>query len=119
MEEKVGLKLLWKRFAGSNMKLFFGSKDSKAAQKVLVLYNVIAFIENEVEDPDYYLLQIREGGSVYGLDMSMRLKRQEYADFIEIFLFTNQQGPNIAFRALSENVKWCDFDALSSDDLNY
>lgn len=101
------------------MKLFFGSKDSKAAQKVLVLYNVVAFIENEVEGLDNYLLQTREGGSVYGLDMSMRFKRPEYADFIETFLFANQQGPNIAFRALSEKVKWCDLDALSSDDLNY
>jgi hypothetical protein len=39
------------------MKLFFGSKDSKAAQKALVLYNVAAFIENEVENVDCYLLQ--------------------------------------------------------------
>ncbi len=119
MEETISLKLLWKRFAGNNLKLFFGSKDLKAAQKVLILYNVVAFIENEVEGLDTYLLQTREGGSVYGLDMSMRFKRPEYADFIETFLFANHQSSNIAFRALSEKIKWCDFNALSSDDLNY
>jgi hypothetical protein len=119
MEETISLKLLWKRFAGSNMKLFFGSKDSTAAQKVLVLYNVVAFIENEVENIDCYLLQTRDGGSVYGLDMSMRLKKPQYADFIETFLFANKEGPDIAFRALSEKIKWCNFDTLSPEDLNY
>lgn len=119
MEETISLKLLWKRFAGNNMNFFFGGKDSKVAQKVLVLYNVVALIETEVENIDCYLLQTREERSVYGLDMSMRFKKPEYADFVETFLFVNKEGPNIAFRALSEKIKWCDFDALLPDDLNY
>jgi len=119
MEEKINLYLLQKRFAGNNMKLFFGPKDSKTTHKVLILHNLVAFIENEVEGINCYVLQARDGGSVYGLDMSMRFKKPEYANFTETFLFVNQQGPDVAFRALSEKVSWCDFDKLSTDDLNY
>ena len=119
MEEKLNLRLLWKKFAGNNMKLFFGGKDTKSAEKVLILYNLVAFIENEEENIHNYLLQTREGGSSYGLDMSLRFKKPEYANYMETFLFVNQQRPDIAFRVLSEKISFYDFETLPNDDLNY
>jgi hypothetical protein len=117
IEDQVSLQLLWKRFAGNNLKIFFG--DAVGAKKVLVLYEVVAFIDKEFNHINSYLLQIREGKSVYGLDMSFRFKRPEYADYKEVFLFVEKQGPDIAFRALAKEAVWCDFDKLTQDDLNY
>lgn len=117
LEEKFSFRILWKRFAGDSLKLFFGDKGG--AKKVLVLSGVVAFIENEFSHINTYVLQVREGKSVYGIDMSLRFKKPEYADYKEVFLFAEKQGPDIAFRALVKDVVWCDFDKLSQDDLNY
>ena len=104
-------------FAGDNLKLFFG--DSEGAEKVLVLSNVVAFIETEFQNIDSYLLQVKEGKSVYGLDMSIRFKKPEYEAYKDVLLFVNRHRPDIAFRALAKEVVWCDFDKLTQDDLNY
>ena len=117
LEDKFSFQLLWKRFAGNNLKLFFG--DESGAKKVLILSEVVAFIENDFSSITSYLLQIRVGKSVYGLDMSMRFRRPEYEDYKEVFLFVNKMGPDIALRALTKEVVWCDFDKLTQDDLNY
>lgn len=117
LEDKFSFKLLWKRFAGNNLKLFFG--DESDAKKVLILSEVVAFMENEFSSITSYLLQVREGKSVYGLDMSMRFKKPEYADYKEVFLFVDKMGPDIAFRALTKEVVWCDFDKLTQEDSNY
>lgn len=117
LEDKFSFRLLWKRFAGDNLKLFFG--DEGGAKKGLVLSEVVAFVENEFNPINSYLIQIREGKSVYGLDMFFRFKRPEYADYKEVFLFVDKQGPDIAFRALAKEAIGCDFDKLTQDDLNY
>jgi hypothetical protein len=118
LEEKITFRILWKRFAGNNLKLFFGDEGG-GAKKVLVLSEVVAFLENEFSHINSYVLQVREGKSVYGLDMSMRFKKPEYADYKEVFLFVEKPGSDFAFRALVKDVVWCDFDELTKDDLNY
>jgi hypothetical protein len=105
------------KICGEQSKTIFWRR--KRCKKVLVLSEVVAFIENEFSSINSYLLQVREGKSVYGLDMSMRFKKPEYADYKEVFLFVDKMGPNIAFRALIKEVVWCDFDKLTQDDLNY
>lgn len=85
---------------------------------VLVLNKLVAFKENDFDLVNTYLLQIREGKSVYGLDMSFRFKKPEYEDYKEVILFVEKQGPDIAFRALAKEVIWCDANDLTENDLN-
>lgn len=117
-EEVINLSVLWKRFAGDNLKLFFGSVEN-GATKVLILKNIVAFIETEFSSVNTYILQVKEGKSVYGLDMSFRFKKPEYQDYYEVFLFVDKPGQDIALRALAREVVWCDLKDLSQDDLNY
>jgi hypothetical protein len=109
MEYLINLRPLRKIMTGDSLSIFFGNKG-KIPEKVLILKGVVAFKENHFELVNTYLLQLREGESVYGIDMSLRFNKPEYQDYNEVFLFVDKQGPDIAFRALAKEVIWCDFE---------
>ncbi|MFT3680542.1 MAG: hypothetical protein QM791_09740 [Ferruginibacter sp.] len=115
---QINHQLLWKRFAGNELKFFFGN-DKKTAVKVLVLKEVAAFIETTFPPGHSYVLDIHEGVSVYGLDMAMRFKKPAYETFKEVYLFVEKAGPDVALRALAREVKWCGISELTTDELNY
>lgn len=117
LEKEIKLKLLWKNSIGNNIKLFFGEKASEASH-VLVLINVVAFRDNGFPSVSSFFLQVREGGSTYGFDVSLRLKKPEYEYYKEVFLFVDKQGHNIAFRALAEDAAWKEYSELTKEELN-
>ncbi len=118
MEETISLKISMKSLIGQALKVFFTDEKGRN-KKVLKFTNVAAFIDTPHEQVETYILQVREGGGSYGLDMAMQTKRPEVEDYLETFLFVDKADHYCTLRVLSEKVEWRDFDDSAYGDNNY
>lgn len=110
--------LITKRMIGQNIKLFFKKSNEKNPTKVLLLTNVAAFIDN-CSYRNLISISIHDTAGCYGTDMSMKLKRPEVENFMEVFIYVDKQSTDAVFRALSEGAVWRDFDNAIFGDVNY
>ena len=108
MQETISLRISQKRLIGQTLKVFFTDEKSRAS-KVLKFINVAAFIDFPIEKVENYIIQVREGGSSYGLDMASQLGRPEVEKYPETFLFVDKAGGYYTLRVLSEKVEWGGF----------
>lgn len=107
-----------KRLTGDNLKLFFVKKDNASEVKILELLNIGAFIESEGINESNFI-NISDKCGVYGMDISMKLKRPEISNYKEVFIYNDESAFDTSFRAISEKIVFRNFDKSSIDDINY
>ena len=107
-----------KRLTGDNLKLFFVNIKDANEVKILELLNIAAFIEDEGINESNFI-NISDKCGVYGMDISMKLKRPEINNYQEVFIYKDEKVFNSSFRAISEKIVWRNFDKSSIDDINY
>lgn len=94
-----------KIYLGANLTITFQYSMDINERKVLILSEVVGFVDKSDGDEPIYL-HVAESGSSYAHDLSLRLRRPEIIDFQEAIIFNDKEKTQICFRACA---KWINF----------
>jgi hypothetical protein len=89
-------------FLGNRLSIKFSSGNEEE-KFTIQLENVVSFNCNSKIDKLFYL-RLDSVGSSYGLDISIRLQKTEYRDFMVLYLFGDEEHILPVFRALAQNI---------------
>jgi hypothetical protein len=107
-------RLSHKRLIGQTLKLFFTRVDDEKNKSILEFKNIACFIDNG-EYHNLRSLVICDTAGTFGADMAMQLKRPELEQFKEVFLCAEATTAYYSFRALSEQILWCQIPGANID----
>ena len=91
---------------GDNLKIIFENKVDKNELRVLDLKGVVGYIDSSSANKKLKILQIREEGSAYNLDLSMRLHKPQIQNLPEVFIFIDERCTDFCFRAVAETIEF-------------
>lgn len=99
---------------GSNLKIVFRNEVDKNELRVLELKGIVGHLDSSSANKKLKILQIREEGSAYNLDLSMRLHKPQIQNFPEVFIFIDERCVDFCFRAVAETIEFRDWEKMDS-----
>lgn len=89
-------------FLDGKLSISFQSHDKSKSDVSIHLLNTVAF-RDWIGNHSLASLRIDDAGS-FGFDVSLHLQRPEVKSFMELFVFSDSQKPEILFRAIAEQI---------------
>ena len=91
---------------GDKVKVFLQSTNNPKDVCVLDLDGVVGYFDLTQKSDLIACLRIDDKGGSYNIDLSMRMRRREIAEYPEVFIFKDQDCVSIVFRAVAKSIKY-------------
>lgn len=106
--ELFNYKIGYKNFLGNILQIMFVNTANSNDKKILVLNDLVGFIDTLSNDSQMTFLRIDYNGGSYNFELAIKLGQMEINDFPELFIFTDSNCHICRFRAVARHIEFRD-----------